>query len=54
MYIERIDEEGRRISYFVEVPDVSSYISPSIKITVGVGASNVTLDVKNFIVRKGV
>ena len=33
---------------------ISSYISPSIKVTVGLGVSNVTLDVKNFIVRKGV
>ena len=54
VYIERVDEVSRRVSYFVEVPDVSSYISPSIKVTVGVGVSNVTLDVKNFIVRKGV
>jgi hypothetical protein len=53
-YIERVDEVSRRISYFVEVLDVSTTIAPIIEVTVGVGVSNVTLDVKNFIVRKGV
>ena len=53
VYIERTDEVSRRISYFVEIPDVATYINPVIEITVGVGISNVTLDIKNFIARDG-
>lgn len=54
VYIERTDEVNRRISYFVEIPDVATYINPVIEVTVGVGISNVILDIRNFTIREGV
>ena len=54
VYIERTDEVSRRISYFVEIPDVATYINPVIEVTAGAGISNVILDIKNFTIREGV
>lgn len=53
-YIGIVYEKPRRISYFVEVPDVATYINPSIKVTVGVGTSDITVDIRNFVIRQGV
>ena len=51
MYIESIDAEGRRKSYFVEVPDESTTIAPVIEVQLGVGACNAVVEVSSFVVK---